>query len=99
MAAGVRKGRSVRKTGDALAFLTFFDHNQLTWGRSAFVQQVRGCCFSGEGRLRAAIIEVHVAAKTVALSARPRSHSCVHRHCGTRSESRSGQIGPAVVCG
>ena len=76
------------RTGCVAAFLTFFDHKAVMAraGTSAFVQRANRF-FGGEGRLRrATIIEARVAAKTAALSARPRSHLFAHRRCGTGSE-------------
>jgi hypothetical protein len=54
---------------------------------------------SGEGRLRAAITKIHVAAKTATPSARSRRGLCAGRFGRSCPESRSGQIGDAVVCG
>jgi hypothetical protein len=84
------------------AFLTFFDHNpsQTRAGNVGICPTCQGRFFNGEGRLpRATIIEDNVATKTAAVSAAPRRHLSAHRNHGTRSESRSGQIGGAVVCG
>ena len=50
-------------------------------------------------RLRAAITKIHVAAKTATPSARSRRGLCAGRFGRSCPESRSGQIGDAVVCG
>jgi hypothetical protein len=80
--------------------LAFFDHNptKIRFGASAFVQHPRRFSLDGGGRIRHATI-IEVAAKTVALSARPRCHLYAFRGCGARSKPRSGQISRAIVCG
>ena len=84
------------------AVLTFF-HSRIRWERQQ-PSDSSGRLSSGEGRQRAALIEIHLAATAAARLARPWRHGCADRPSPRRDrspgpKSRPGQNGAAVVCG
>ena len=91
--------RRVGRSGAAprvAAFLTFFETTEARLAKVGTVRQVEGGF--GEGRLRrATIIKCDSPAEAVGLAAGPRRALAFHLRCGTRAESRSGQVGPSLV--
>jgi len=93
-------GQLARPSQRAVAFLIFLGHNhvKVKAGILGYLPN-KGFSLGGGGRRRHAIhIEGRVAAKTAVRSIRPQRHLRAHRRFGARSESRSRQIGHAVVC-